>query len=309
MKKFNVFITGSEGFIGTHLKERLLKDGHSVTGLDNLSHPCRFRKGDFIQADVKDFWSYSDIVKGHDCIIHLAAQINVEKSLMDPRDTVDTNVLGTLAVLETARKLDIPIIYASTSEIYGDKATEKKMDETHTTNPKSPYAASKLGADGLCKAFYHSYGLKAVIVRNFNTFGMYQSDDKWGAVIAKFADRLINNQPPIIFGDGTQKRDFMSYKDAVNFYMLLLEKNNLWGKEFNVGMGKSISINELADKMANVFGKKIKPAHAAPRPGEVKEFLCDNAKALEIGWKPCLDFDKLLKEYIEWKKKYDTPRV
>jgi len=307
----NIFITGSEGFVGTHLKQKLLKEGHNVTGLDNLSHPCRFRKGDFIQADIKDIWSYKDIIKDHNFIIHLAAQINVEKSLIDPKDTINTNLIGTLEVLETARKLDIPVIYASTSEIYGDKVTEKKMDETHVINPKSPYAASKLGADGLCKAFYHSYGLKVIIVRNFNTFGMYQSDDKWGAVIAKFADRIINNKAPIIFGDGTQKRDFMSYKDATNFYMLLLKKNNLWGEEFNVGMGRSISINELAKKMIKVSGKegKIKPIHTDPRPGEVKEFLCDNTKALEIGWKPDLDFDNLLREYIEWKKKYDYKKL
>ncbi len=303
----NVLITGSEGFIGTHLKEKLISEGHSVIGIDNLSHPCRFRKGEFIKEDVRNISKHYNIIQNCDYIVHLAAQINVEKSLIDPEDTVQVNTIGTLGVLEIGRKLDIPVIFASSTEIYGDKKSNGKMDESHVMHPKSPYAAAKMGADGLCKAYHYSYGLPVVIVRNFNTFGKYQSDDKWGAVIAKFADRLAADKPPVIFGDGTQKRDFMDYRDAINFYMLMLRKGDHWGKEFNVGLGKNISINELATKMIRLFGKdSMKPVHTEPRPGEVHEFLCDNTKALELGWKPNTDFDGLLKEYVDWKLKYDT---
>jgi len=308
----NIFLTGSEGFIGTHLKKRLIKEGHTVVGLDNLSHSCKHSMGgNVIYRDILNINDCSLFIKQCDYIIHLAAQINVEYSILNPSLTLATNTIGTLAVLEMATKYNKPIIFASTTEIYGDKQTEK-MAEAHPTNPKSPYAASKLGADGLCKAFYHSYGTKVIIVRNFNTFGKYQSDDAWGAVIAIFADRLNNNLPPIVFGDGTQRRDFMGYKDAIDFYMLLLndKTGKHWGEEYNVGMGKSISMNELAKKMIKIYGKEnyIKLIHGKPRPGEVKDFVCDNTKARKLGWNPNTDFDKLLKEYVEWKLENDNPK-
>ena len=164
-----IFLSGSEGFIGTHLKYRLLQAGHKVTGIDNLSHPCEYRllNGDFIKKDI--FKITEKEIKEHDWIIHLAAQINVEKSLIDPIDTVKVNTLGTLHMLELSRKYKIPLIFASTTEIYGDKQTQR-INENHVMNPKSPYAAAKMGADGLCKAYYHSYGTKVITVRNFNTF-------------------------------------------------------------------------------------------------------------------------------------------
>jgi UDP-glucose 4-epimerase len=269
-----IFITGSEGFIGTHLKERLFKEGHEVIGLDDLSHPCKFRFGTFIEDNILNIEKYESLIETCDWIVHLAAQINVEKSLKNPMETVEVNTLGTLKVLDIARRLNKPMIFASTTEIYGDK-TCKRINENHRVNPKSPYAGAKLGADGLCKAYYYSYGTKVIIVRNFNCFGKYQSDDKWGAVIAKFADRLSNGTAPIIFGDGNQKRDFMSYKDSIDFYMLLLKSNKYFGEEFNVGMGKNITINKLAEKMIALFGLtgKVIPIHDNARPGEVKEFL------------------------------------
>ena len=139
---------------------------------------------------------------------------------------------------------------------------------------------------------------------------MYQSNDKWGAVIAIFADRLINKKSPIVFGNGNQKRDFMGYKDAIDFYMLILKGKGRFGEDYNVGMGKNISIKELANLMIKIFEEKahikkgsIKPIYGKARPGEVKEFLCDNRKALKLGWKPDTNFKKLLTEYIEWKLK------
>src|SRR3990167_55408 len=182
-----IFITGSAGFIGTHLRERLESEGHTVIGLDNMSHPCNYAKNPEIMEDVEHIDNFPSLLEGCDWIVHLAAQINVEKSIEDPYDSLITNTIGTYKVLETATKLGIPVIYASSSEIYGDRLTDK-MSEDHPMIPKSPYAASKMGADGLCHAFFHSFRTKAIIVRNFNTFGKYQSDDKWGAVIAKFAD-------------------------------------------------------------------------------------------------------------------------
>lgn len=304
--KPKIFITGICGFIGTHLSKRLEDEGYHVYGIDNLSNPCEYHRDNFINGDILDIEKYENVIKDYDFIIHLAALINVEESLEDPKKAVYVNTIGTFNILKLCKKYNIKLIYASTCEIYGDKYTMKKMDEKHRTIPKSPYAASKLGADGLCHAYYHSYGTKVVIVRNYNTMGKYQSDHKFGAVIAKFANRLSNGLPPVIFGDGTQRRDYISYNDAIDFYMLIIknaEKLNLWGEEYNVGLGQNISINDLATKMIKLYGyeDKLKPIHSNARPGEVHEFLCDNTKALKLGWKPNMDFNGFLKEYVEWK--------
>lgn len=301
-----IFITGICGFIGTYLRERLEKEGHKVYGIDNLSNPCKYYKANFIKDTILNIDKYGPIISSYDFIIHLAALINVEESLQNPHKALTINTMGTYKILEICRKYNIKMIHASSCEIYGDKQSESGMDESHQTLPKSPYAASKLGADGLCHAFYYSYGTKVVIVRNYNTFGPKQSDHKFGAVIGIFAKRIMNNQPPIVFGDGSQKRDFMGIKDAIDFYMLLIKKVeslNLWNSNFNVGMGKSITIRELAHKMIILCGKKrLLPTMGPKRPGEVKEFLCDNTKARKLGWNPDTDFDKLLKEFIDWKK-------
>lgn len=295
-----IFITGSAGFIGTHLTDRLKLESHTVIGMDDLSHPCPYFHIPRIKDNILNIFEYEKQVRKCDWLVHLGAEINVEKSLKHPLKSIETNVLGTFNVLELARKLNKPVIYASTTEIYGDREA-KKMNESHPMNPKSPYAASKMGADGLCKAYFHSYNLPIIIVRNFNTFGKYQSDDKWGAVIAKFADRLINNGSPIIYGDGKQKRDFMYYTDAIEFYMLCLNGKAKFGEDYNVGYGESISINQLAKKMIKIFGKPLTPIHIEPRPGEVRDFVCNNSKARKIGWKPKVDIDTGLKKYIKWK--------
>ena len=301
-----VMILGSAGFIGTHLRERLESEDYEVIGFDNLSHPCKYHKKPEIVDNIRNIWDYADIIAECDFVVNLAAWISVEKSLIEPERTSEVNFISAMKVLSLCDKLGVPLIHASTSEIYGDRATESAMDENHSTFPKSPYAATKLAIDGMMHAYYHSYGTKVVIVRNFNTFGKYQSNNKFGAVISIFAERILNNVEPIIYGDGSQKRDFMGYKDAIDFYMLVMEKaekEKLWGKEFNVGMGKAISIRSLAIIMVDIFGRAgLHAEHKKPRPGEVKEFLCDNSKARALGWNPDTDFDKLLKEFIEWKK-------
>ena len=303
-----IFITGSAGFIGTHLRKELESKGHRVVGMDNLSHPCKYHKKPEIVDNIRNIWDYADIIAECDFVVNLAAWISVEKSLISPVGTSEVNFQSTMKVLALCDNLDVPLIHASTSEIYGDRTTESTMDENHSTFPKSPYAASKLAIDGMMHAYYHSYGTKVIIVRNFNTFGKYQSNNKFGAVISIFAERLMRGSSPEVFGDGKQKRDFMGYKDAVDFYMLIIEKaesEKLWGSEFNIGMGKSITIMELAIKMSHMFMEKGDTPliiNRPPRPGEVKEFLCDNTKARALGWNPDTDFDKLLKEFIDWKK-------
>ena len=302
----NILVTGSQGFIGTHLREVLEIEGYKVIGLDNMSHPCKYCKGEFINADILDIDIFKDKLKDVDLIVHLAAIINVEESIEDPKKAIDVNIIGTYNMLKLATELDIPIIHASTTEIYGEKMT-LKMNEKHPMNPKSPYAAAKMGADGLCKAFYHTYGTKVIIVRNYNTIGEYQSDDKFGAVVAKFANKILKGESPEIYGDGNQKRDFMDWLDAIDFYRLIISNHDkYYGQEFNVGMGKNIKIKDLAYKMINIAKRcgycyDVKPVFIKERPGEVMEFLCNNKKARSIGWKPNTNLDIILERYINWK--------
>ncbi len=142
-----ILCTGVCGFIGTHLRERLEKEGHEVIGLDNLMHPCKYHNKDFIHEDISHILDIDDLFKDCDFIIHLAAQIHVERSIANPRETAIINFLGTLEVLELGRKYDIPVLFASSTEIYGDRMSDS-MDESHVMNPKSRYAACKLVDDG-----------------------------------------------------------------------------------------------------------------------------------------------------------------
>lgn len=305
MEKKKIIILGACGFIGTTLRAHMEKLGHNVIGFDNLTHPCGFYIQPEIVDNIRNIQDYSDIIAGMDMVYNLSANISVEKSIIMPEHTIETNFISAWKVLDICNKLNVPLIHAGTSEVFGDKDCEGKMNEKHTMLPKSPYAATKAAIDCMIHAYHFTYGTKAIVVRNYNTIGKGQADNKFGAVVSIFANRILNNLPPQIYGDGTQRRDFMSVNDAVAFYILLLEKSeklNLYGNSYNVGMGESISINELADKMIKISGKNLKPIHVAPRPGEVKEFLCDNSKARALGWNPDTDFDKLLKEYMEWKE-------
>lgn len=301
-----IFLTGSAGFLSTHLIEKLESRNHKIIKMDNLSHPCKYHKKPDIIDNIRNIWDYADIVAECDCVVNTAAFISVEKSLIAPFETKEVNYDSAMKILDLCNKLNVPLIQSSSSEIYGDKDCEGKMHEKHSTYPKSPYAATKLAIDGMNHAYYDSYGTKVMVVRTFNCFGKYQSNNKFGAVIGIFAERLSKGLPPQIYGNGEQKRDFMGYKDAIDFYTLLIERCNdktLHGKDWNVGLGRSISINNLAKKMIKLYGyKNMKPIHIEKRPGEVKEFLCDNTKAKALGWNPDTDFDKLLKEFIDWKK-------
>lgn len=301
-----IFLTGSAGFLGSHLREKLESEGHKVVGMDDLSHPCKYHKKPEILDNIRNIWDYADIIAECDCFVNMAAFISVEKSLINPFKTKEVNYDSAMQILDLCNKLGIPLIQSSSSEIYGDRDCKGKMHEKHSTYPKSPYAATKLAIDGMNHAYYDSYGTKVMVVRTFNCFGKWQSNNKFGAVIGIFAERLSKGLQPIIYGDGTQRRDFMGYKDAIDFYILLIERCNdsaLYGMDWNVGLGKSISINDLAKKIIKLYGyTDMKPIHIKSRPGEVKEFLCDNTKAKKLGWNPDIDFDKLLKEFIEWKK-------
>jgi UDP-glucose 4-epimerase len=311
-----VLITGGAGFIGSHLCEKCVSEDFTVVCLDNflngslgniralLSH----KNFKLVNGDVRDFNLLEKIVSsGIDTIIHLAAQIHVDRSIIEPRETYETNVLGTLNLLELARRYDVEkFVYASTSEIYGS-AQYAPMDEKHPLDPPHPYGASKLAADRMCHAYIQTYNENICIVRMFNTFGPRQKDSGYGGAISIFVKRVLADRPPIIYGDGKQSRDYLYIDDALKAYEKILECKKVIREPINFGTGKDVTIISVANKIIEVFDKKqkIKPVHVAPRPGEVRRLIADNTRAKEIlGWKPNYTFDEGLKKFVDWYRNY-----
>jgi UDP-glucose 4-epimerase len=311
-----VLITGGAGFIGSHLCERCVSKGHAVVCLDNslngslgnIRPLLNQEKFKLVNGDVRDINLMEKIVSsGINSIVHLAAQIHVDRSIIEPKETYEANVLGTLNVLELARRYDIEkVIYASTSEVYGS-AQYTPMDEKHPLDPMHPYGASKLAADRMCHAYIKTYGANICIVRLFNTFGPRQKDTGYGGAISIFAKRVLSDRPPIIYGDGKQSRDYLYVDDAVNAYEMILDSKEHIGEPINFGTGKDVAILTIANRIIELFGKKgkIKPVHVAPRPGEVRKLVADNKKAKGLlGWQPKHRFDEGLKSFVDWYRNY-----
>ncbi len=298
MKRLRIFITGSSGFIGSHLWDYFEKQGHEIKGVDNFMHSCKHPQNKRSHyGDVRYYHDIEPFVKWCDVVFHLAAQIHVDKSITNPQETLDINVGGTLSILEAVRKYDKKMVFASSSEVYGSQQTADCMFEGHPLDSQSPYAASKAAGDRLCYSYWKTYGTKVAILRNFNTFGEYQNDTSYGGVIAIFARQTVKGDPLTVFGDGFQERDYMHVRDAVKGYELCLNKE-LWGKPINIGTGKTIKIINLAHKFETLGNSKVK--YLPERPGEVQRLCADISFAKSLGFKPTTDFDKDLINYMRW---------
>lgn len=291
----DILITGVKGFIGGHLYWKLKGLGHNVVGIDNMSHPSDHQIP-YEYADVRDYKALLPYFPECQAVFHLAAQISVDKSIWQPQETIDTNVLGTQNVLELARKYGTKVIFASSSEIYGTSQAEK-MDENHPLDAQSPYGASKVAGDRLCLAYQKTFEMPINVVRNFNTFGEHQADDSYGGVISIFTKNAIAGQDLIIYGDGEQMRDYMHVSDAVSAYILALDSDF---PPTNFGTGKTISINQLAAKIIEAAASKSKIVHGSPRRGEVKRLCADISKAIKLGFEPKTDLGRDLTRYVRW---------
>ena len=291
-------ISGNCGFIGSHLQEYLEYKGYEVIGLDNRRWSTRKMNG--IIGDVRDKRLVNNLVQQVDEVYHLAAQINVDYGNEHPKETIDINIGGTLNLLEACRKFNKRMIFASTSECYGTARTDK-INEQHQLDAQSVYAASKVGADRLCKAYSDTFGVDVKILRNFNTFGYHQRFSSYGGVIAIFVERALHNKPPIIFGDGEQERDYIWIDDALRGYELIAESGTP-GEPINVGSGRTVTVNEIA-RLVQKYTGCPDPVHDEPRPGEVRRLCADITLAKSLGFKPKTNFKKHLKKYINWKKK------
>lgn len=308
-------ITGGAGFIGSHLCDRYTKEGHTVLCLDNfmsgnlmnIRHLLDYRNFKLIRGDIRDFDLLERIMRDIDVVFHLAAQIHVDRSYIEPRLTYDINVMGTQNILEAARMHDAKkLIYASTSEVYG-LAQYVPIDESHPLDATHPYGASKIAADRLCYAYANTYGMDISIMRFFNIFGPRQRDIGYGGVTSIFTRRVLSNMSPIIYGDGQQTRDYTYIEDAIRAYDLVLNHNDPIVEPINFGRGEEVSILDLANKIIKFCGRKgnIEPVHVEPRIGEVERLISDATKAKDLlGWEPKVSLEEGLTKFVQWYKDY-----
>jgi len=309
-----ILITGSEGFIGSHLTELLVQKGFQVKAFVKYNfqnnwgwlETSKYKKDiEIYTGDIRDFDSVYDAMKDCDIVFHLAALIGIPYSYISPLAYVKTNTEGTYNVLEAARKLNIQrVVHTSTSEIYGT-AQYVPIDEKHPYNPQSPYAASKAGADHLALSYFRSFGTPVTVIRPFNTYGPRQSAR---AIIPTIISQILSGKREIELGNLTPTRDLNFVKDTANgFYTVGLHEKTI-GDVFNLGTGKEISIGDLVNKIIELCGKdvKIKQDKTRIRPGksEVERLLCDSSKSKELtGWKPEYTLEEGLKETIQWIEK------
>jgi len=309
-------VTGGAGFIGSHLVDALLKKGHTVLCLDNLStgkieniaHVEMNERFMFLKADIRDINTVRRLMKSVDFVFHEAALGSVQRSVEDPYTTHEVNATGTLNVFVAARESSVKrVVYASSSSVSGDSETLPKV-ESMTPAPKSPYAVSKITGEHYASVFTDLFGLDVVSLRYFNVFGPRQDPfSDYAAVIPIFVRQLLRGKSPTIFGDGSQSRDFTYVQNVVNANLLACEAKGAGGKVFNIACGRRTDLKALLVLLKSLIEpykkgtESIKPVYGPPRPGDVKHSLADISVAQTwIGYTPFFTLEKGLKDSIKW---------
>lgn len=308
-----ILVTGSEGFIGSHLTEKLVKLGAEVTALvqynsfNNWGWIDTFDKNikesiNVVTGDVREYDGMKRIIKGQEIVFHLAALIAIPYSYLSPMAYVRTNVEGTTNVLEACREYDVQkIVHTSTSETYGT-AMYVPIDEKHPMQGQSPYSASKIGADKIAESFYRSFKLPVATIRPFNTYGPRQSAR---AVIPTIISQILSGKTEIKLGSLTPTRDFNYVKDTAEAFIKIAESDKTIGEVINAGSNYEISIGDTVKKIIEVIGKDVKiicdEERIRPENSEVNRLWADNTKIKELTqWKPKYSLDEGLKETVSW---------
>ncbi|MFQ5911154.1 MAG: dTDP-glucose 4,6-dehydratase [Thermoplasmata archaeon] len=307
-----VLVTGGCGFIGSHLSEGLLERGHEVRviGLRCDRQNMRSFQDDvsFTKVDVRNYEHVSNIVDDDiEAIYHLASLINVDESRETPMEFLQTNVVGTVNLLECARIMQVPqFIYMSSCEVYGN-IPKGKANEKHPTEPRSPYAASKFAAERYILSYAHTYSGEPTvkIVRGFNQYGPRQNSGSRGAVIAKFAKALLGDEGVTIYGRGDQTRDYVFVKDTVDALVRVLEAKIPSGEIINVATGRDRAIRDIAWAMCEHLDidPEERVSFIEERPGEIIRSCGDWTRARQVlGWKPRTEFEDGLEQTLAWFK-------
>jgi len=311
-----VLVTGADGFIGSHLVEALVKKGAKVRAfacynsfnswgwMDHFSKEV-LKKIDVFSGDVRDPNGVTTAMEGRDVVFHLAALIGIPFSYHSPDSYVDTNIKGTLNILQAAKTLNVQkIVHTSTSEVYGT-AQYAPIDEDHPINPQSPYAATKSAADSLALSFYRSFDLPVAIVRPFNTFGPRQSAR---AVIPTIISQIYSGKKTIKLGNLDATRDLNYVGNTVEAFIKVAEEKKTVGDVFNAGSGVEISIGELVVLIQKIIGQKVKivtdKQRIRPEKSEVGRLICDSKKIYKTcGWRSRITLEEGLKSTCTWIQK------
>lgn len=304
-----VLVTGAAGFIGSHLCEKLIKDGHRVIGLDafipyypraikerNLENLKNHTNFEFYEWDLRTA-DLSEVVKGVDFICHQAAMAGLMKSWSEFELYMSCNLLGTQRLLEAAKNSKIKkFIHISTSSVYGRVATG---DENSKPRPISPYGITKLAAEHLCLAYYENFGLPVTILRYFSIYGPRQRPDMAYHIFIK---SLLLDEPIYVYGDGNQSRGNTYIDDCLDGTLLAFEKGRV-GEIYNIGGGEEVSVNEVLDILQGLMGKQARIEYKASRPGDQQRTLANIEKAKrELGFTPQVSIVEGLKKQVAWEK-------
>ena len=312
----DVLVTGGAGFIGGHIAEQLACDGHAVTVIDNLepyydpgikSHNLRAIEEaatagsgtfDFVEGSVLDSTLLSEHVKNSDIVYHQAAQAGVRMSVEEPQKVNRYNVTGTIELLEAARRYNVErVIFASSSSVYGTPEY-LPYDEQHPTLPVSPYGVSKLAAEHYTRVYHDIYGLPTVSLRYFTVYGPRMRPNM---AMTNFVSRCLHGEPPVIFGDGSQTRDFTYVEDIVRLNLQLLSDDRADGAVINVGSTDTIDILELAEVVRDSIDPTLDVEFDDPRTGDAKHTHADVSKARDLlGYEPTVDITDGVNRFISW---------
>jgi len=298
----SVLVTGVAGFVGSNLAKRLLDSGHQLRGIDNLSAGTLENvdpRVDFHQADIRDP-EIHNLFEGVDGVFHLAAKNCLSECLKDPLGAASVNVLGTLNILEAARKANVRrVIYADTSAEY-EGIVDFPTKESKI-RPIGVYAASKHGGASFCESYRELYKMNITAVRYFNVYGPAQD---WRRVVppvmSAFIIRMLSGQRPVIYGTGEKRRDFIYVDDVNDFHLLVLEDPLADGRVFNVGSGINFSVNEVYGLIERQLKTGLQPIYEPDLPGEAEITLADIAEARNLGWRPKIDINEGLRLSIEY---------
>ena len=303
MKK--ILVTGGAGFIGSHLVDALVRAGHKVVVVDDLSEGNEdnlnesFDKIEFIKEDILDvdFSKLRDL----DVIFHLAAKRSVPESLANPEIFEDVNIKGTRRMLDLAKKNNAKFINSSSSSVYGDAPLPQKEENTGVR--VSPYAITKFTAEDYCGLYSKIYGVSTISLRYFNVFGPRQAPgSEYAAVIPKFIRLMLKGQQPTVFGDGKQSRDFTYVENVVSANIKAMD-SEVQGEVINVANGTPITVLQLVEEINKVLGTDLKPVFLPERKGDIKHSFADNSLAKRlIGYEEVVGFHEGLKKTMEWIK-------
>jgi UDP-glucose 4-epimerase len=309
LQNLEVLVAGGAGFIGSHIVDKLIAADAKVTVIDNLysgqleniEQHKKNKNFHFVKGDIRNLRLVKETVKSVDSVINAAAVVSVPRSIKNPLLVNEVNVKGTLNLLKASLDSHVRrFVQASSASVYGDAQT-LPVYEDFAPKPLSPYAVSKLAADNYALIFNQVYGLETVCLRYFNVYGPRQTNNPYSGVITIFANDLLSNRPPKIFGDGKQTRDFVFVEDVASANMLALTENNAVGEIFNIASGKATTINKLVQILQKTMGKKnLKPIYEEPRTGDIRYSYASIEKArARLGYEPKFSLEKGLKEVVQ----------